>query len=177
MKTVFAAALICALAGAASAQPVAGSGPAAPERIPSSGGEVILPHPADRGAYDAYHFAAARRVGNTLYVSGVVAAKAPGQADEVEAYKAGLRHAFRRIERTLKAAGADFDDVVMINTFHVWDSPHFKGSKDEHFAAFAAVKDEFMGEPHPAWTAVGTTGLLVDAGLVEIQLIVHLPEE
>lgn len=30
-------------------------------------------------------------------------------------------------------------------------------------------------QPYPAWTAVGTTGLLSDGGIVEIQLIARVP--
>lgn len=167
-------AVLCAAAGSASAQ-VRETAEVDPVRIPASGGEVILPGQADQHAYDAYKFAAARRVGDTLYVSGVIAGVPHGAKADAEAFKTQLRHAFRRIDRTLRASGADFADVVMINSFHVWDSPHFQGGRDEHFAAFAAVKDEFMAAPHPAWTAVGTTGLLADTGLVEIQLIVHVP--
>jgi enamine deaminase RidA (YjgF/YER057c/UK114 family) len=37
------------------------------------------------------------------------------------------------------------------------------------------VKDEFMPAPHPAWTAVGTTGLLAEDGVVEIQMIAYAP--
>jgi len=68
-----------------------------------------------------------------------------------------------------------FADVVMINTFHVWDGPGFAGTREEQFAAFSAVKDEFMTAPHPAWTAVGTTGLLAPNGVVEIQMIAYVP--
>ena len=169
MRPILAALALAALAGAAVAQD------AYPKRVPTPGGEVIIPSERDQGAYDQWHFAPARRVGDTLYISGVIAGKAPGVEGDVEAYKAGLRMAFKRIERTLKASGASFQDVVMINSFHVWDSPHFKGARDEHFAAVAAVKDEFMPAPHPAWTAVGTTGLLADTGLVEIQMIARIP--
>jgi enamine deaminase RidA (YjgF/YER057c/UK114 family) len=31
-----------------------------------------------------------------------------------------------------------------------------------------------MPPPHPAWTAVGTTGLALDTGVVEIQAIAHV---
>ncbi len=145
------------------------------ERIPSSGGEVVLPTPMDRRAYDSWKFAAARRVGDTLYISGVIAAAPPGKTIDAEGFKTQLRGAFRRIEATLKAAGADWADVGMINSFHVWNSPHFSGDRDAHFRAFSEVKDEFMKPPHPAWTAVGTTGLLADTGLVEIQMIARAP--
>jgi len=182
MRRALAAALtLSLLAGAAAAQTAPATPPAAPpagpERIPASGGEVIIPGSRDRWAYDNIQFAPARRVGDMLYVSGVIAGKAPGEhANDIEAYKAGLRQAFRHLERILKASGAGFDDVAMINSFHVWDSPHFKGTRDEHIAAVIAVKAEFMKGPHPAWTAVGTTGLLADTGLVEIQLIARVPQ-
>lgn len=173
-RSLVLAAALCVAAGSASAQ-VRETAKVDPVRIPASGGEVILPGQADQRAYDAYKFAAARRVGDTLYISGVIAGVPAGAKADAETYKTALRHAFRRIDRTLKASGASFADVVMINSFHVWDSPHFEGGRDAHFAAFSAVKDEFMPPPHPAWTAVGTTGLLTDTGLVEIQIIAHVP--
>ena len=42
-------------------------------------------------------------------------------------------------------------------------------------AMFNAVKSEFMKAPHPAWTAVGTTGLLNPHGIVEVQMIAKVP--
>ena len=167
--------LLAGLAGEAAAQAPA---PAEtwPQRIPSSGGEVHLPSAGSKRAYDEIKYAPSRRVGDTLYVSGVIAGGgAPGKPADAETFKASLRRAFRSLEANLKAAGASFDDVVMVNSFHVWTSPHFTGGRDEHFAAVSAVKDEFMRAPHPAWTAVGTTGLLADTGLVEIQVIAHVP--
>lgn len=173
-RSLVLAAALCAVAGAASAQ-VRETAQGEPVRIPASGGEVILPGQADQHAYEQYKFAAARRVGDTLYISGVIAGVPAGAKADAETFKKHVRQAFRRIERTLKASDASFADVVMINSFHVWDSPHFEGGRDAQFAAFSAVKDEFMAPPHPAWTAVGTTGLLVDTGLVEIQIIAHVP--
>lgn len=181
MKPVLIALFAAAAGGAALAQPAqppvaTRPAPFEPHRIPAPGGEVIIASAGEQGAYNAYTYAPARRVGDMLYVSGVIAGKQPGvEGGDIEAYKAGLRQAFRRLERTLKAAGTDFDNVVMINSFHVFDSPHFSGTRDEHFAAVLAVKAEFMKAPHPAWTAVGTTGLLSDQGLVEIQLIARVP--
>lgn len=143
--------------------------------IPSPGGEVILPTAREQRAYDEMHYAAARRAGDFLYLSGVIAGRAPGEGNDAAAFKEQLRRAFRRIQATLQAAGAEFKDVAMINSFHVWNSPNFAGTRDEQFAAFEAVKDEFMPPPHPAWTAVGTTGLLSDTGIVEIQMIAKIP--
>jgi len=174
-KPLIAAIALTALASFAHAQ-TPGPGAGYPKRIPAPHGEVIIPSDRAQWAYDNIKFAPARRVGDMIYVSGVIAGKAPNIDNDIEAYKAGLRMAFKSIERTLQASGASFQDVVMINSFHVWDSPHFKGTRDEHIGAVIAVKDEFMPGPHPAWTAVGTTGLLADTGLVEIQVIARAPQ-
>ena len=65
----------------------------------------------------------------------------------------------------------------MINSFHLWEGPNFGGTKAEQFKAFEQVKEEFMHGPKPAWTAVGTSGLLPDNGIVEIQMIAAAPEK
>ena len=57
------------------------------------------------------------------------------------------------------------------------EGPNFAGSKAEQFKAFEQVKEEFMHGPKPAWTAVGTTGLLPDNGIVEIQMIAAAAEK
>jgi hypothetical protein len=43
--------------------------------------------------------------------------------------------AIRRAGSYLKAAGLDFDDVAMINSFHVWQGPNFSGTRDDQFKA------------------------------------------
>jgi enamine deaminase RidA (YjgF/YER057c/UK114 family) len=148
---------------------------APPDHIPSPGGEILLPTETDRQEYDQYHFAQVRRAGDYVYVSGVIAGRRGDEGRDVTAFKAQVRRAFQRIRTDLAAAGAGFADVVMINSFHVWSGPNFEGTRDEQFTAFSQVKDEFMPPPHPAWTAVGTTGLLADGGVVEIQMIAYTP--
>jgi enamine deaminase RidA (YjgF/YER057c/UK114 family) len=147
------------------------------KRIPASGGEVILPGADDQSNYERYSFAAVRRMGDTLYLSGLIVYRGKDEGNDVEAFKMQVRRAFKRIKERLEAGGATFDDVTMLRTFHVWDSPHFRGTRDEHFEAFLAVKNEFMKAPHTAWTAVGTTGLLRDTGLVEIELVARAPQK
>ena len=85
--------------------------------IPSSGGEVLIATAAEKAsAYDQYHYSPARRVGDTLYISGVVVGRRDGEGKDIAAFKAQVRRAFQRIQATLNAAGANFDDVVMLNT-------------------------------------------------------------
>jgi len=161
-------------ATSASAQPSAAG---YPKIIPSPGGEVVIHSPGAQRNYDEYKFAPARRAGDFYYISGVIAGPRGGEARDAAALTDQTRRAFRSIEQILKADGLTFADVVMINTFHVWNGPGFKGTRDEQFAAFAKAKDEFMSPPHPAWTAVGTTGLLADDGVVEIQMIAYAPKK
>ena len=173
--------LVPALALAALALPAAAAQAPAPEaypkRIPSTGGEVVIAGALDGRGYDEIHYAPARRAGDYLYISGVVAGRRPGEGKDVEAYKAQVRRAFARIDATLQAEGLSFADVVMINSFHVWDGPNFDGGKEQQIQAFGAVKDEFMPMPYPAWTAVGTTGLLAETGVAEIQMIAYAPRK
>jgi enamine deaminase RidA (YjgF/YER057c/UK114 family) len=145
-----------------------------PLRIASKGGEVVIATERAETTYNSFKFAPARRVDKTLYLSGVIAGPRRGEGRDVEAFKDQLRRAFGEIGATLSAAGASFSDVAMINTFHVWTTDHFEGDRNAQLGAFIAVKDEFMPPPHPAWTAVGTTGLAQDSGVVEIQMIAHL---
>jgi enamine deaminase RidA (YjgF/YER057c/UK114 family) len=146
-----------------------------PLHIPTSSGEVILPNAFDKQAYDEYGYAAVRRAGDLVFISGVVVGRRPDEGTDVEAFKAQVRRTFRRIERYLKSADLEFNDVVMINSFHVWQGPNFSGTRSEQFKAFEQVKEEFMLGPKPAWTAVGTSSLLPDTGIVEVQLIAQTP--
>ena len=170
-------AILCVLTACAGA-PTPGDttqGDAYPMKIPAPGGEVILPDARAKANYDEYRFAAARRVDNMLYISGVIVGRREGEGRDAEAFKLQARRGFERLKEILAAAGASFQDVVMINSFHVWQGPNFTGTRDEQFAAFEAVADEFLKPPYPAWTAVGTTGLLSDGGIVEVQLIARMP--
>jgi enamine deaminase RidA (YjgF/YER057c/UK114 family) len=146
-----------------------------PLTLPAPHGAVILPTERDKQAHDEYRYAAVRRVDNMLYVSGVIVGRREGEGTDVAAFKLQVRRGFERLKASLAAAGASFRDVVMINSFHVWQGPNFSGTRDEQFDAFEAVAGEFLASPYPAWTAVGTTGLLSDTGIVEVQLIARLP--
>ena len=144
-------------------------------RIPTPGGEVILSTPAEHTAYDEWNYAPARRAGDYVYVSGVVVARQPEGPRTPETFKDATRRAFATLCARLQALGADFADVVLINSYHDWSAPEFHGDRMAQFAAFREVKAEFMPAPHPAWTAVGTSGLIREAGIVEVQMIAYAP--
>ncbi len=163
-------AVILAVPGGALAQ-----SPEYPRRLPSPGGEVILPGPGGQRAHDEVGYAPARRAGDTLYVSGAIVFRAPDEGTDVAAFEAQVRRTLTHLNRTLAAAGATMNDVALINSFHVWEGPDFTGTKDQQIEVIARVWREFSDGPRPAWTAVGTTGLLGQGGVVEIQLTAHSP--
>ena len=142
-----------------------------PLKLPAPGGEVVLPDEASKHAHDKWRYAAARRVGDMIYISGVIVYRDRGEGNDVAAFKLQARRALERLRVILVAAGTDFQHVAMINSFHVWQGPNFAGTRDEQFQAFEDVIGEFVKAPYPAWTAVGTTGLLADDGIIEVQLI------
>lgn len=143
--------------------------------IPAPNGAVILASQAEKEGYDEYRYAAVRRVDNMLYISGVVIGRRENEGSDVAAFKAQVRRGFERLQANLAASGAGFGDVVMVNSFHVWDSPNFTGTRDQHWDAFYEVAADYIKAPYPAWTAIGTNGLLAPRGLVEVQMIARVP--
>lgn len=64
-------------------------------------------------------------LGDTLYVSGVVVGWRDGEGMDIAALEAQVQ----RIQATLNAPGANFDEVVMLNASHVWQGPNFEGDR------------------------------------------------
>lgn len=102
-------------------------------------------------------FADAVVIGDDVILSGVVTELKDGDPELEVAYA----RTFEAIAVTLKRAGATWDDVVEISTFHTDVSSQLN--------SFVAAKKGFVRLPHPAWTAVGTTGL-VGGGITETRV-------
>jgi enamine deaminase RidA (YjgF/YER057c/UK114 family) len=112
--------------------------------------------------WDGFHFApAVGDEGGTVWCSGVLGTGADGRLSDDPAEQ--FRQALANATTVLTEAGCDWGDVVDITTFHV--------DLAEHLRTFAAVKDEVIGEPYPAWTAIGTTGLALPGALVEVKVV------
>ena len=125
---------------------------------------VIMPENArQRQMQEQIGWADAVVSNGIVYVSGVPAYLAPGQTDTEKAYT----RAFEAIGQTLKRAGVTWDDVVSLTTYHT--------DVNAQLEMFAKVKARYMKSPPPAWSAIGTNGLLQPGGLVEIALIAHVP--
>lgn len=147
--------------------------------IPSPGGEVVFANPDERGVmYDQLHYAAARRAGDFVYLSGVEAGPLEkGDGTDVAALKVQLRRAFTAIRASLAAAGADFSQVVQMETFHnCHDKRNFRGTFQDQLEAMIAVKDEFMPPPYSTWNAFCIDRHYSARTVVEIVITAYAPK-
>ena len=111
-------------------------------------------------AYDRFHFAQAVESNGFLLCSGVIGTGADRKLpDDI---KDEFRNAWQSIGRLLTEAGLGFGDIVEYTTYHV--------GLQAHMADFMSVRDEFLSEPWPAWTAIGITELAAPGAHVEIRV-------
>ena len=111
--------------------------------------------------YDGYHFAPAVIDGDHVRCSGVLGLNlADGSCPEDPAEQFDL--AFRNLQEVLEASGVGFADITEMTTFHV--------GLQGHMETFLGVKDRYVKDPYPAWTAIGITELAIPGALVEIRV-------
>ena len=125
----------------------------------------VIP-PSMKMLYDQWHFAPAVVDGRHVRCSGVLGFGADGKiAADPEAQ---FTQAFENLQVVLTEAGASLADVIEMTTFHV--------ELSKHLGAFTKVKDRFVGDPYPAWTAIGTPELALPGALVEIRVTAVQPD-
>lgn len=107
-------------------------------------------------------FADAVVAGEDIILSGVITELRKEDADMEAAYT----RTFEIIAQILQRAGASWDDVVEISSFHT--------QVNQQLPAFVAAKKRFVQLPHPAWTAVGTTELVGGKGITETRVVAKL---
>jgi enamine deaminase RidA (YjgF/YER057c/UK114 family) len=120
---------------------------------------ILSDNPQMRQIEEDWGFADAVVAGDTIYLSGVVAGVRPGETDLKLAYE----RAFQQLGRVLKRAGAGWDDVVDITSFHT--------DLTTQMPAMVAVKKRYVTSPPPAWTAIQVARLVPDTGITEIKLV------
>ena len=121
--------------------------------------ERIVPD-SMKAYYNDFHFAPAVIDGDHVRCSGVIGVEADGKCSDDPNVQ--ITTAFETLGEVLAAAGVSFADITEMTTFHV--------GLQEHLGAFMAVKDKYIKEPYPAWTAIGITELAFPGGLVEIRV-------
>jgi enamine deaminase RidA (YjgF/YER057c/UK114 family) len=108
-----------------------------------------------------WHFSQAIEVGGFVFFSGITGVR-PDQSVASDP-PTQFRDVFRFVGMHLQAAALGFEHIVDMTTYHVdlrW-----------HLVAFMTVKDEFIREPYPTWTAVGVSELITAGALVEARII------
>jgi enamine deaminase RidA (YjgF/YER057c/UK114 family) len=146
-------------------------------RLPAPGGEVVFANPDEREImFDQLHYAAARRAGDFVYLSGVEAGPLKGEGTDPAAFKIQLRRAFAAIKASLAATGADMSQVVEMETFHNCKTPSFKGDFNAQLQAMVEVKVEFFKPPYSTWTALCIDRHYSDSTVVEIKVTAYAPK-
>ncbi len=136
---------------------------------------AVSSHEGARNFQAHWGYSPAVRSGDYIHMSGVIAGPTGNEPIDGEAFKDSLRGSFSALNAVLKSLDASLADVVKIHTYHVFKSAYFSGDKLAHMEAVRTVKNEFMGDATPAWTAIGVSELFTDSGLVEIELTVYAP--
>lgn len=142
--------------------------------VPTRTGKVVIPEEFQADV-DQFHYAPARRAGDFVYLSGIVAANDDTRPMDAERFRLELRRVFTLIARLLDACDARLEDVVELQMFHVFGSDRLALDKAGQLAAIAAVRDEFFAAPYPAAVELAVAELNPDGGLVEIKATAFAP--
>jgi reactive intermediate/imine deaminase len=113
------------------------------------------------------HYTDAVRFGNLLFVSGVAPLDEAGKLAAADVV-AQARQVFMNLEKVLRAAHADFADVLKVTVFltDVGDR-----------AKINPVRQEYFGAAKPASTLIGVSELAVQGMKIEIEAVVGLRGE
>ncbi len=115
----------------------------------------------------ALHYSQALRIGNRVEISGQ-----GGWDDELQipdAIEEEIAAAFRNVERTLATAGATWQHVVHVNSYHVGGFPPPVNE------TMAKLYRHYMPNHAPIWTQLGVAALGLPAMRIEIRVTAIVP--
>ncbi len=121
--------------------------------------EVINPEAHAKTAA-SFHFSAAARAAGLVICSGQIGTGSDGVPETAEEE---FRNAWTAVGEILKEAGLGYENIIEYTSYHV--------NMHDHLGKFMKVRDEFLSEPWPAWTAIGCTDLAVPGARVEIKVV------
>ncbi|WJH40033.1 RidA family protein [Aliirhizobium terrae] len=126
--------------------------------------DVVFPA-GRQDLYETNRYSAAIRSGDLLFVSGQVGSREDGTPEPD--FEKQVMLAFDNLAAVLKAAGADFSDIIDVTSFHT--------DPENQFETIQAVRMKVLGEkPYTNWTAIGVNWL---AGFdFEIKVIARIPQ-
>lgn len=113
------------------------------------------------------HYSQALKIGNRVETSG------QGGWDDAlqfpESLEDEIARAFRNVERTLAAAGAGWEHVVHVNSYHVGGFP------PEVNETMVRLYRQYMPNHSPIWTQLGVAALGLPAMRIEIRVTAIVP--
>lgn len=125
--------------------------------------EVV--HPNMKGAYAFAQVPSAIVIDGWVYLTGVVAAPADDEGNDLQP---AFERAFVQIAEVLCEAGASWNDVIKITSFHL--------NIERELSVMAQVKKRYATlAPYPAWSVLGAASLANPLGVCEIEVIARLP--
>jgi enamine deaminase RidA (YjgF/YER057c/UK114 family) len=110
--------------------------------------------------HERFHYSPGVRAGNLLFIAGQVGRDENLQV--VQGKEAQFAQAFENVKKVLTAAGATFEDVVEMVTYHTDMSD---------LQLFIQIRDRYVTnkDRYPTWTAIGATALAMPGLLAEIK--------
>ena len=153
MRTV----LLLSLAGLAAAIPGMAAAQARQQAT-----VIMSEDDGERRFQEEWGYSDAIVAGDTIYLSGVVVGQREG-----ETLEAAYERTYARIGGILRRAGASWDDVVDIASYHT--------DITAQMPAIVAVHRRYVRAPFPAWTAIDVDRLIPDRGITEIKIVARRP--
>lgn len=128
---------------------------------------TIVP-PTMQNIFQRFHYAPAVRIGPWITCAGQVGRDA--NLKVVEGLEAQIVQAWENVRTVLAEAGAGFEHVYAMTTYHV--------DIQAQLQTFVEIKDRYIlrTNPPPAWTGIGVTALTFPGQIVEIQVNAYVPE-
>jgi enamine deaminase RidA (YjgF/YER057c/UK114 family) len=127
----------------------------------------VFSSPDDLPSPAGYSHAVSIPAGRLVWTSGQVAIDAEGAVASDAGWEGQTRLAFTNVGRALRAAGADWRDVVKLTLFVLDVSA---------LATIRAVRDEFVDVTRPpASSLVQVAGLFHPDLLIEVEAVAWLP--
>ncbi len=114
-------------------------------------------------SYERSKYAPATQAGELVFLSGVIGVA----RGEDNGPTAQFERAFERLTSLLADLDLAIEDVLEMTTYHV--------NLGAYRREFLAVKDDYISEPYPSWTAIGVDRLWLDQALIEIRVIAVRP--
>lgn len=119
---------------------------------------IMTENPEGRRFQEDWGYADAVVSGDMIYLSGVVVGQQPN-----ETLEAAYARTFDRIGKILERAGASWDDVLEMTSYHT--------DLQSQMPAIVAVKKRFVKPPAIAWTAIEIVRLIPDRGITELRIV------